>query len=112
MKKEDLFYLNDIEKAEIQKFLENPTMLEAVRKVLLESIYFSGTLKEGETAESGRNFILGQLTQPIMENAPMEEYGMYTKALINGIRLLETGFQNLEKLRKVEQVKPKAQKGR
>lgn len=106
-------YLNDIEVAELEKFVENKTMFEAARKVLLAGIYFNGTLSEGKPAEARKNFILAQLTQPIMENAPIEEYGHYAKALVNAIKLVETGFNDFEKFRKVEpETKPKVNRGK
>lgn len=106
-------FLNDIEKAEVEKFVENRTMLEAVRKVLLAGIYFNGVLQEGEPADARKNFLLAQLTQPIMENAPIAEYGSHAKALVNGIKLVETGFADLEKFKVVEPVtKPKVNKGK
>jgi len=113
LEEKDFSYLNDIEKAELEKFVENKTMFEAVRKVLLAGVYFSGTLKEGEPANARNNFILAQLTQPIMENAPAQEYGLYTKALVNGVKLVETGFNDFEKFRKVEpEEKPKVNRGK
>jgi len=105
-------YLNEIEEAEVQKFLENPTMLEAVKKVLLANIYFQGKLEKGKPADEGNNIFMAQLTQPMVENAPADIYALQVKSLVNGIRILETGFQKLETLKKVEPVKPKAPKGR
>ena len=106
-------YLNDIEKAEVEKFVENKTMLEAVRKVLLAGIYFNGVLEKGKPADARKNFILAQLTQPIMENAPIEEFGHYAKSLVNGVKLIETGFADLEKFKVVEpETKPKVNRGK
>jgi len=104
-------YLNDIEKSEIEKFVENKTQFEAVRKVLLAGIYFNGTLTAGEPADARKNFLLAQLTQPIMENAPIAEYGSHAKSLVNGVKLIETGFNDFEKFRKVE-TEPKAKVNR
>lgn len=109
----DYDYLNDIEKAELEKFVENTTQFEAVRKVLLAGIYFNGTLSKGKPADARKNFILAQLTQPLMENAPIEEFGHYAKSLVNGVKLIETGFQDFEKFRKVEpEVKKKVNRGK
>jgi serine protease inhibitor len=106
-------YLNDIERAEIEKFVENKTQFEAVRKVLLAGIYFNGTLVEGKPADARKNFLLALLTQPIMENAPIEEFGHYAKSLIQGVKLVETGFNDFEKFRKVEsEPKPKKNRGK
>ena len=110
---EEFYYLNDIEKAEVEKFVQNRTQFDAVQKVILSNIYFQGTLVAGKEADSGNNIFMAQLTQPIMENAPMEEFGHFTKALVNGIRLLQTGFTKLEKFRKVEpETKPKKNRGK
>jgi len=110
---EEFYYLNDIEKEEVEKFVENKTQFEAVQKVVLHSVYFQGKLSEGQPSDSGNNIFMAQLTQPIMENAPIEEYGHFTKALVNGIRLVETGFTKLGKFKVVEpEPKPKVNRGK
>jgi len=110
---EEFYYLNDVEKDEVKKFVENKTQFEAVQKVVLHSVYFQGKLHEGLPADSGNNIFMAQLTQPIMENAPIEEYGHFAKALVNGIRLVETGFTKLGKFGQVEsEEKPKKNRGR
>lgn len=110
---DEFYYLNDIEKAEVEKFVENKTQYRAVEKVILSNIYFQGKLEAGKEADSGNNIFLAQLTQPIMENAPIAEYGQFTKALVNGIRMVQSGYAKLEKFRKVEPVtKPKVNRGK
>lgn len=110
---EEFYYLNDIEKAELEKFVQNKTQFEAAQKVVLHSVYFQGVLKEGLPADSGNNIFMAQLTQPILENAPIEEYGHFTKALVNGIRLVETGFTKLKKFKVVEpETKKKINRGK
>jgi len=109
---EEFYYLNDIEKEEVRKFVENVPQFEAVKKVLLSEVYFSGVLEEGRPADT-RNFFINQLTQPIMENAPIEEYGNHAKALIQGVRFIQTGFTTFGKFRKVEpETEPKKNRGK
>jgi len=111
MEKHD--FLNDIEVNEVEKFVQNKTQFEAVRKVLLAGIYYNGVMREGEPADARKNFILAQLTQPIMENAPIEEFGHYAKSLVNGVKFIETGFNDLEKFKPVEaETKPKVNRGK
>jgi len=92
MEKYTQSFLNPIEQAELQKFADNVTMVEAVRKVLLAGIYFNGTLRDGEKANPGVNFAinLGE------ENRSNEQIGAESRATSLGIRYIQTGFKELE----------------
>ena len=94
-------YLNDIEKTEIQKFLDNKTMANAVKKVLLEAIYNQGTIEPGKPADTKRNFML----RCVLEGKTTEEVGQSAKAVFEGLTWLEAGFRELEKYNWVEQEK-------
>lgn len=100
-------FLNTIEKSEIEKFLENTTLKEAVKKVLLSGIYFNGTLKEGEKANATRNFALALASVGISQGITDEVLGQDIRARAVGIGLLEDAFSQLETLKKVEVVKEK-----
>jgi len=104
-------YLNDIEKAEVQKFIENKTLLEAVRKVILAAVYHNGTLKPGEPAEADVNFALS-ITGPMEQVLSNEEIGARIRGKNYAIGLLLQGFNELEKFKKVAENKPKTNPAR
>lgn len=101
--------LNDIEKAEVLKFIENRTMVEAVRKVLLSGVYFNGTLRAGEKAEAGRNFALALVVQKLANNEEIsnELLGQDIRGAAEGIRLVEIGFSQLDKFKTTPEPKKK-----
>ena len=85
--------LSDQEKDAIGAFVENDTLVEAVKKVLLVGIYGNGTLKKGEAADPLRNFALGfSFNRPDLTN---EQIGADLRAASSGINSLETAFNNL-----------------
>ncbi len=45
-----MYELTDLEKTKIYQFNADPEMVEAVRKVLLASMYSNGTLRQTATA--------------------------------------------------------------
>ena len=96
-------------------------MVEAVRKVILSGIYFDGVLKPGRPSDPFKNFILGKFAGKIegsMQPPPVimdstEEIGLKMRAIIDAISMLETGFRELDKLKKVVPLKEvKKNKGR
>lgn len=91
-------YLSDIERRKILSFINDETMLEAVRKVLLFGIYFNGTLKEGEAANPAQNFALQLGFQSDVQGVVLsdEQLGADVRAQVKGIRLLESGFAELK----------------
>lgn len=95
-------YLSENEKSLIEGFLENRPLVEAIRKVILGGVYKDGRLEADSPADPLKNFILGRMTHPLMVNAPMSEKGMTLTAIIDAVSMIETGFNELEKLRKVE----------
>lgn len=102
----DLF-LNEIEKTELQTFASNPTMLEAVRKVVLAGVYFNGTLAPGQPAQARRNFAL---SNPMAKGTEMtdEQLGQAVRAQAEGVRMVEVGFAEIEKLKPAKSTgKPK-----
>lgn len=98
-------YLNEIEKAEAQRFCENKTMMETVRKVLLMGIYYNGTLRPGEPADPLRNFALTMADRELLKEYTDEELGRNLRAKRIAIDLVELGFKELEKLKKVDKSK-------
>ena len=103
---DDFYYLNDAEKAAVDNFVKNKVMREAVRKVLLSGIYQDGVMNKGRDADVTKNFILGALTTPQARLLSAEQKGNFVDAIINGLSLVQTGFEQLEKLKKVTQLEP------
>lgn len=92
-------FLNDQEVNEVNKFLDNPVLVGAVKKVLLQDIYSFGTLEAGISPDFLKNFALSLLFDP----RTMEEYaidngrlGEKLRACLEGIRLVQIGFNKLE----------------
>lgn len=98
-------YLNEIEQNEIQKFLENITLKEAVRKVILSGVYFDGIMVPGKPADPLKNFILGTMTTSANAFALTAEKGMRIQSIIDAIAMVESGFRKLEELKLKEPVK-------
>jgi len=109
MQLEDI--ISDREKKEIQKFIGNPIMRNAVEKVLLASIYSAGTLKEGESYDFGRNFAFSLVMDGTGARYDIDDkkLGEKLRACIEGISFLATGFQELDKFKEIkEEKKPKS----
>lgn len=92
------YYLNSIEEDQLSHLAENLTLLNAVKKVLLEGVYSNGVLVAGENAESGRNFAL---SLAFSKEASNEQIGADLRACAEGIRIIESGFKELEKFKVV-----------
>lgn len=101
-------YLSEIENVEIQKFNENIVMREAVRKVLLEGIYYQGKLMPDKPAEMTKNFAL-ELSGLGVLTYTDEQIGQDLRGTVSAIRYLEAGFQELAKI-KVEVKKEESTK--
>lgn len=87
-----LEYLNDNEKAAIQMFYESEVMREAVKKVLLESLY-EGTLEPGKKSDPLKNLALVFVSQNLDKDD--SKIGANVRALYHGINALELGFNKL-----------------
>ena len=104
--------LNEYERKEVTKFLNNKAVVSAVKKILLEPIYM-GTLEEGVDPEPRKNFVCSLLYDEGMAmdyNLSDERIGQKVRASVEAIRLLEVGFARLESLKEVEKPKEKEDK--
>lgn len=100
--------LDDNEKIAIKQFYDSEVMREAVRKVLLSSVYYNGILLPGEEADPTRNFMLTITNRREMSN---EEMGAQARAVAEGLAALENGFSALaafktEDVEKAEEKNP------
>lgn len=90
--------LNDIELAELAAFAANPTLINAVKKVLLFGVYFTGTMKPGEAAPNPTvNAALSLVAQAVTLNASNEQLGIDLRALWEGVQMVQGGFDRLAK---------------
>lgn len=94
-------YLSEHERQEVEKFLENKTLFEAVRKVILSGVYLDGRLEADKPADPLKNFVLAAFTQPGVSLLPDQDMGAKMRSIINAVSMVETGFAELEKCRKV-----------
>ena len=97
MKIQDI--LSELEKDKLAFIAGDPVMLEAVKKVVLNSVYFDGTLHKKGVPDVLKNFALALASRPGVTN---EDLGAELKASLAGVQLLEQGFMELEKFKKVE----------
>lgn len=86
-------YLNDNEKSEIARFLENKTMREAVRKA------FEYVASQNELAKGVNPVALASFAD--------ERIGEIVRAQVEASAIIRNGFQELSKYAAVEVKKPK-----
>ena len=94
--------LSNEEKTQIKRFIENETMMNAVKKVLLFPIYYNGALEAGKDPDPTRNSLLTLMGTS--RNLPNEHLGGVLRAQMEGITYLENGFKTLEDYSKDEPV--------
>ena len=86
--------LSEAEKSQLEAFNANPMMAQAVKKVLLFTIYHNGTLEKGKAPNPLMNFLLGYILQdPKTDDATV---GRDVRIQAAAIRLLELSFMELE----------------
>ncbi len=91
--------LTELEKDKLAFIAGDEVMFNAVKKVVLSSIYFDGTLNKKGIPDPQKNFCLALASRPGAKN---EELGAELRASLAGVQLLEKGFQELAMFRKVE----------
>ena len=96
-------YLSDREQAAVISFNENPTMKEAVRKVLLACIYHQGTVSENDLP-TPFNFAFS-IVQSVKSD---EQIGQELRASVTALNYLQAAFERLSEVTKEE---PKKKKG-
>jgi len=100
---EQLF--NDREKEEINRFVNNPTMLEAVKKVILSAVYFDGTIRKEGIPDTAENFALGLAVVATNDMKVTDaKLGKELKTALAAVQILEKGFA---KLQRFNEKKPK-----
>ena len=93
--------LSETEQQLVDSFVRSEKLVEAVRKVLLTSVYNNGTLTPDQRANPSRNFMLSITNRRELTN---EEVGAQARAVAEAIALIEIGFSYLQSL-KTEDIK-------
>lgn len=96
--------LDETEQKELEIVNDRPFLMSALKKVILSSIYHEGVLKPGEMPDVGNNFLL------ILANSTSdytnEHLGADLKARVKACQLVELGFKEIVKFKKVEKSVP------
>ena len=98
-------FLSEAEEVALKKFIDNPVLMNAVKKMFLKDVYDSGTLKEGQTPDYTRNFCLSLLYNSDLSmeyKINNQELGEKLRACIEGLRVVNCTFNRLENLRDVK----------
>src|SRR3990167_438137 len=99
--------LSEIERDKIVQFCADPVLSGAVKKYILAVLYKQGVVEKGQIHNARINFALN-LAWPA--NTPNgiprsdEELGQNLRAMTYGIQLIESGFREMEEMRKPEVV--------
>lgn len=101
-----MYELTDLEKSKIIQFNTDPEMVEAVRKVLLASMYSNGTLRPGVDANPMTNAAFMMVMRTIRGEGVMSdaELGQDLRGLAQGVMLLEAGLKKLSEIKPEEKV--------
>jgi len=98
--------INDIiseqEEIELRKIANNTNALNALKKALLLNIYYNGTLVPGKDPNFSQNYVFSliQDSQSGLEyKLNNEELGEKLRASIEGVRALQSGFNNIMKFK-------------
>jgi len=89
-------YLTDIEITKIEAFNADAVMVQAVKKVLLQHVYSQGVITKGQDHNPLKNRALVLVGGDINN----EELGAQLRSLWEGVNALETGFSELETIKK------------
>lgn len=101
--------LTEEEKLKIEKvFCADSVLYEAVRKVLLQSIYISGTIQKGFDVDPMINGAFALASLSISNPIPDAEIGAHLRGQWAGVNYLKNGFDSLQtiKSKTVEEVTP------
>jgi len=93
--------LTDAEVLAIEKFNADEVMSEAVKKVLLNSVYKQGTVKKGKKVDTTMNaaLVLASIACSGTSVISDEALGQDLRGLWRGVQLVQTGFKDLEKIK-------------
>lgn len=115
LKFEDYFdkSLTEIEKVKIEHFCKDEVLYEAVRKVLLQAIYLSGTIQKGYVVDPMINGAFSLAALAVNNPIPDAEIGAGVRAQWAGINYLKNGLDSLQTIKAttVEEEEPTVNEG-
>lgn len=91
--------LSDLEKVKIETFCADKDMYNAVKKIILASIYSHGVIKEGEAPNPLINGAYSMVSLSTNNPIPDEIIGQQLRAQWAGVNALENGFSSLDKIK-------------
>jgi hypothetical protein len=100
-------FINDLERAHLQRFADDEDMKAVVKKVLLGGIYANGTLKAGQDPRPDFNCAFGYLGFADGNNVEKTDaqIGANVRALFEGIKSVKYGFEIIEDFKTPEEPK-------
>lgn len=103
-------FLNELERAAIISFNSNPVMVEAVKKVLLSTVYHQGVMKPGVQSASMTNWAL-HIVQEARDGENSDAViGQRLRASAEGLNFVEAGFMKLREIKAEEKKEKPAHK--
>ena len=96
-------YLTDLEVTKVEQFCGDKDMFEAVRKVMLAAVYYSGALKKGEKLEP-KNQAFDMIAKAYQQGIAIsnEKLGEELRSLFSGVDIVEQAFGNLKAIKSKE----------
>lgn len=96
-------YFNDCltpeEKVKVEAFCKDEVLYNAVRKVLLQSIYVSGTVQKGLDVDPQINGAFSLASLAVQNPIPDAEIGAGVRAQWAGVNYLKNGFDSLNTIK-------------
>jgi len=99
--------LSEIERDKVIAFAQDKMLFEAVRKYVLAVLYKQGVVEKGLPHNARINFALNlawPATNPQGMPRSDEELGQNLRAMTYAVQLIESGFREMEEMRKPEVV--------
>lgn len=88
-------YLTEGEILKIEKFNQDPELVEAVRKVLLQGLYSHGVIEKGKKHNPLQNGALSLVSLSTKNPLPDEQLGAHIRGIWAGLNALENAFEDL-----------------
>lgn len=99
--------LSELQQGKLEQFAADPLMVESVKLFLLAVAYRQGVIEKGAEHVPTRNWAMnlawGAIDPKGMPRSD-EELGQNLRALTHAIQLVGSGFQEIEDLKKTEEV--------
>jgi hypothetical protein len=95
-------FLTENEVQAIEAFCKNETMFEAVKKVILQTIYSHGVNVKGKKQNPLINGALNLVALSTNNPIPDEQLGQNLRGIWAGLELLERGYKNLTEIKTVK----------